>query len=87
MIQSDTERNLRRYDEPYNGRDEFLCEASDQDADEVGKLMCRAYKYASDFVFEWYKENPDMFPNHGAPEFAFNLDGGFKVGDNYLSTH
>lgn len=49
--------------------------------------MCRAYKYASDFVFEWYKENPDMFPNHGAPEFAFNLDGGFKVGDNYLSTH
>lgn len=55
--------------------------------------MCEAYKYASDKCFEWYKENPDKFPNiHGGVLFAFNLDGGYKVSElgakgNYLQTH
>ncbi len=73
--------------------DEFLVEASDQDAEEAGKLMCESYKYASDKCFEWYKENPNKFPNiHGGVLFAFNLDGGYKVSElgnkgNYLQTH
>ncbi len=54
--------------------------------------MCESYKYASDYVFDWYKKNPEYFPNQGSPEFAFNLDGGFKVSDlgskgTYLQTH
>ena len=73
--------------------DEFLVEASDGDAEDAGKLMCEAYKYASDKCFEWYKENPDKFPNiTGGVLFSFNLDGGYKVSDlgakgNYLQTH
>ncbi len=67
--------------------DEFLVECDESVTEEVGKLMCEAYKYASDKVFEWHMENPDRFPNTGTPTFAFDLDGGYAVGDNYLQTH
>ena len=80
-------RNCRECNELYNGRDEFLLEASDEDAEAAGKLACECYKWASDQVFEWYKKNENLFPNEGAPDFAFNLDGGFKKGTTYLQTH
>lgn len=64
--------------------DEVLIEASDEDAEEVGQLMCDAYKYASDQCLEWHKNNSDYF-NHVS--FPFNLDGGFKVGTSYLEVH
>lgn len=67
--------------------DEFLCESSEEDADAIGKLMCEAYKYASDRCYEWHMNRHSLFPNQGTPLFAFNLDGGWKVGDNYLQTH
>ena len=73
--------------------DEFLVEASDEDAEAAGRLMCEAYEYASNMCYEWYKANPDKFPNiEGGVLFAFNLDGGYKVSDlgnrgNYLQTH
>lgn len=64
----------------------------DNYADEFGELMCQSYKYASDLVFNWYIENEQYFPNQGSPDFAFNLDGGYKVSElgnkgNYLQTH
>ena len=80
-------RNHRRCNEPYNSRDEFLLEASDEDAEAAGKLACECYKWASDQIFEWYKKNEDLFPNQGSPDFAFDLDGGYKVGTTYLQTH
>ena len=67
--------------------DEFLLECSDEDAESAGKLACECYKWASDQIFEWYKSNSHLFPNEGSPDFAFNLDGGYKVGTTYLSTH
>ena len=68
-------------------QDEVLIECYEDDARKVGKLMCEAYKYASDKCFEWHRDNPDKFPNEGKPLFPFNLDGGFEVGDNYLEVH
>lgn len=72
--------------------DEFLVESSVEDAQAVGELMCESYKKASDDCYQWYLDNPDMFPNEGTAIFAFDLDGGFKmsaVGNkgNYLQTH
>ena len=49
--------------------------------------MCEAYEYASNACYEWHKNNPHLFPNEGTPDFAFNLDGGYKVGMTYLATH
>lgn len=67
--------------------DEFLVECAEEQADVIGKLMCEAYKYASDECYKWHMKHQDLFPNNGTPIFAFNLDGGFKIGDNYLETH
>lgn len=67
--------------------DEFLVEASEEDAEEAGKLMCEAYKYASDKCFEWHKENQELFANSSPVLFPFDLDGGYKVGTDYLQTH
>ena len=67
--------------------DEFTTEAPEEVARSVGELISESYKYASDMCFEWYKHNPDKFPNQGGPLFPFNLDGGFKIGDNYLEVH
>lgn len=67
--------------------DENLHECDEDETDKVGKLTTEAYKYASDEVYKWHMANPDKFPNQGSPTFAFNLDGGYKVGDNYLDTH
>lgn len=67
--------------------DEFLTEAHEDCAQEVGEMMCASYKFASDRVFEWHHDHKDLFPNDGVPDFAFNLDGGFDVGHNYLDCH
>tara|TARA_R110002153_G_scaffold53726_6_gene149590 strand:- start:3477 stop:3683 length:207 start_codon:yes stop_codon:yes gene_type:complete len=67
--------------------DEFLVESCTKDADEVGQLMCEAYKYASEACYKWHKNNPDLFGNSTPVLFPFNLDGGFKVGNTYLATH
>lgn len=64
--------------------DEFLCESHEDCAEEVGQAMCDAYKFASDACFEWHKENSSWFKDLS---FAFNLDGGYKVGLDYLSVH
>lgn len=68
-------------------QDEYLCESSEKDCEETGQLMCDSYRYASDQCYLWHLSNEDKFPNIGKPEFAFNLDGGYKVGENYLETH
>lgn len=67
--------------------DEFLVDSHEDCAHEVGKMMCACYKKASDMVFEWHNDHPNLFPNEGKPLFAFNLDGGYDVGNNYLEVH
>lgn len=64
--------------------DEFMVESDIGCQQEVGALMCESYKYASDRCFEWHQEHSRYFINL---EFPFNLDGGFKVGDNYYDVH
>lgn len=64
--------------------DEFLCESHEDCADEVGKAMTASYKYASDMCFEWHKTKSKWFKQL---TFAFNLDGGYKIGHTYLETH
>lgn len=68
-------------------QDEFLCEASEGHQDVTGKLMCEAYKYASNECYNWHKNYPDLFPNKGGVLFPFDLDGGYKTGLCYLDTH
>lgn len=68
-------------------QDELLVECEEEHAHKAGKILSEAYKYASDECFKWYLENPSLFPNKGVPDFAFDLDGGYKVGDNYLEVH
>lgn len=64
--------------------DEFLCESHKDCVDEVGKAMTASYKYASDSVFEWHRTKSKWFNDL---TFAFNLDGGYKVGHTYLDVH
>lgn len=64
--------------------DEFLVESHEDCADEVGKMMCVAYKHASDRCAEWHREKSKIFPDIN---FAFDLNGGFKTGINYLAVH
>lgn len=49
--------------------------------------MSEAYEYASKACYEWHMNNPHLFPNQGTPSFWFNLDGGYKISDNYLGCH
>ena len=64
--------------------DEFLVDSTPEAADEVGALMCESYKYASDECFKWHQEHSKWFKDL---TFAFNLDGGYKIGYNYLQVH
>ncbi len=64
--------------------DEFLCESHEDCAEEVGKAMTDSYKFASDACFEWHQTKSKHFKDL---TFPFNLDGGFKVGMDYLSVH
>lgn len=64
--------------------DEFLVESNEDCKDEVGRLMCESYKYASDECFKWHKEHSQWFKDL---EFPFNLDGGYKLGKNYYDVH
>lgn len=49
--------------------------------------MCESYKYASDQCFEWHKKHPELYGNSSPVIFPFNLDGGYKIGQDYLATH
>jgi len=64
--------------------DEFMVESDIGCQQEVGALMCESYKYASDRCLEWHQEQSKYFINL---EFPFNLDGGYKVGENYYDVH
>ena len=64
--------------------DEFLVESHEDCTEEVGKLMSESYRYASDATWDWHKSKSKWFNDI---TFCFNLDGGYEVGDSYLSVH
>jgi hypothetical protein len=67
--------------------DEFLVECPEDMANDVGKLMGKCYTWAGEQIFKYHVNNPEHFANYNPPKFAIDLDGGFKVGDNYYAVH
>lgn len=67
--------------------DELLVDSHPDIAEEVGQLLCEAYETASYECWEWHKKYSKWFVGGDFPEFMFNLDGGYKIGDTYLETH
>lgn len=67
--------------------DEFSVECAEDIVDDVGKIMCEAYEFASQECWEWHKKNSKWFVGHNQPSFMFNLAAGYKVGDNYWDVH
>ncbi len=64
--------------------DEFLTDSHEDCAEEIGKMMCKAYEDASNMTLEWHQKHSKWFKHLS---FAFNLDGGYKVGKSYLEVH
>lgn len=64
--------------------DEFLVQSHPDCAKEVGQLMCDSYKKVSDDCLEWHLTKSQWFNDL---TFAFNLDGGYKIGKDYLEVH
>lgn len=67
--------------------DEFLCDVPEELATEVGELMCESYEKASIACHEWVVNKSLWFTGQDCPTFHFNLDGGYKVGNNYYEVH
>lgn len=67
-----------------NATDEFLCEAHEDCAEEVGAKMASCYTYASERMFEWHKEKSQWFRDL---TFKIDLNGGYKIGYTYLDVH
>lgn len=67
--------------------DEMLYECDEDVVDEVGKIVCEAYTWAATQIYKWHKKHPETFSNYGGPKFPIDLDGGYKVGNNYYEVH
>lgn len=67
--------------------DEALFEVLPQYADDVGRMYGQAYDWAANQIFEYHKRVPEDFANFGCPKFPIELDGGYKIGNNYYECH
>lgn len=67
--------------------DEVLLEVSIGYEDIAGKLAGEAYTWAADQIFRYHKSNTVDFANSRPPKFGIDLNGGYKVGDNYYDVH
>ena len=67
--------------------DELLYEVLHGHEDIVGKIIGDAYTWAAEQIFKDDLKRPNLFPNHSRPKFSIDLNGGYKVGDNYLAVH
>ena len=67
--------------------DEVLLEVDEGYEKEVGNLAGDCYTWAAEQIFKYHQRHPEHFANPDAPLFSIDLNGGFKVGDNYLQTH
>lgn len=67
--------------------DEKLIEVSVGYEDQVGKLAGDCYSWAAEQIFKYHLRKPEHFANYNPPLFAIDLNGGFKVGNNYYECH
>lgn len=64
--------------------DEHLCESHVDCVDEVGKAMSESYTYAAERMMEWHQTKSQWFRDL---TFSIDLNGGYKVGYDYLDCH
>lgn len=67
--------------------DEMLFECNADVANQVGDIVCKSYTWAAKQIYNWHVKHPETFSNYGGPKFAIDLDGGYKVGNNYYEVH
>lgn len=67
--------------------DEKLLEVEVGYEDQVGKLAGECYTWAAEQIFSYHVKNPMTFANPRPPIFSIDLNGGYKVGDNYYAVH
>lgn len=67
--------------------DEVLLEVTKGYEDIAGKLAGEAYTWAANQIFLYHKKNPIDFANSNPPVFPIDLNGGYKVGNNYYDVH
>lgn len=76
-----------KFDKVLDVHDEILLEVDEGYEKEVGNLAGDCYTWAAEQIFKYHQRHPEHFANPDAPLFSIDLNGGFKVGDNYLQTH
>lgn len=67
--------------------DEFMYEVPDEYADEVGTILSDGFKYASQKIYEWLRDESDWFKDDTSIDFAINLSAGYDVAMNYYEVH
>lgn len=67
--------------------DEILLEISKGYEDMAGKMAGEAYTWAAEQIFLYHKKHPEDFANPEPPLFPIDLNGGYKVGNNYYDVH
>lgn len=67
--------------------DESLFEVTEGYEDVCGKMAGECYTWAAEQIFNFHTKYPHMFANKQPPKFAIDLNGGYKVGNNYLECH
>jgi hypothetical protein len=67
--------------------DEVLIEAIEGYEDEAGRIAGDAYCWAAEQIFNFHVKNPDQFANPTSPQFPIDLNGGYKIGNNYYDVH
>lgn len=67
--------------------DEYMLEVREGYEDKARELMEESYTWAGEQIYNWHMKYPEHFPNKGKPKFSIDLNGGAKVGDNYLDVH
>jgi len=67
--------------------DEYLLEITIGYEDIAGEIASNSYTWAAQQIFNYHKKRPDHFANTQPPQFAIDLDGGYKIGKNYYECH
>jgi hypothetical protein len=67
--------------------DEALFEVQEGYEKVTGEIVGSAYTWAAEQIFKYHLKNPKHFANIRPPQFAIDLNGGYKVGDNYYDCH
>lgn len=67
--------------------DECLYEVTKGYEDQVGKIICSAYTWCAEQIYNYHIQKPEHFANYQPPLFKIDLDGGYKVGVNYYDVH